>query len=57
MDTSNTLSVFEGKKIRKNWVNEEWWFVLEDIVLALTNSNDVKQYINRMRQRDNELLK
>ena len=57
METINALSVFEGSKIRKVWQNEEWWFVLEDIVVALTNSNDVKQYINRMRQRDEELSK
>lgn len=41
----------------KEWYKEEWWFVLEDIVLVLINSNDVKQYINRMRQRDEELSK
>jgi DNA-damage-inducible protein D len=57
MESNNALSVFEDKKIRKTWFNEEWWFVLEDIVVALTNSNDVKQYINRMRQRDEELSK
>jgi DNA-damage-inducible protein D len=57
MESNNALSVFEDNKIRKTWFNEEWWFVLEDIVVALTNSNDVKQYINRMRQRDEELSK
>jgi DNA-damage-inducible protein D len=57
METINALSIFEGSKIRKAWYNEEWWFVLEDIVAALTNSNDVKQYINKMRQRDEELSK
>ena len=51
------LAVFEGKSIRKTWHNEEWWFVLEDIVFALTDSSDTKQYINRMRQRDEELNK
>jgi len=53
----NTIAIFEDKKIRKTWFNEEWWFVLEDIVLALIESKDVKQYINRMRQRDEELSK
>jgi len=57
MENEKTLAVFEDKKIRKTWHKEEWWFVLEDIVVALTNSNDVKQYINRMRQRDEELSK
>ncbi|MCX6803125.1 MAG: Bro-N domain-containing protein [Candidatus Diapherotrites archaeon] len=57
MDESKALSVFQGSKIRKVWYNEEWWFVLEDIVFALTESNDTKQYINRMRQRDEEVSK
>ncbi|MFH0701715.1 MAG: Bro-N domain-containing protein [Candidatus Woesearchaeota archaeon] len=48
----NALAVFEGKKIRKTWHNNEWWFVIEDVVQALTDSNDPKQYINKMRQRD-----
>jgi DNA-damage-inducible protein D len=55
MDKS--LVVFEDKKIRRTWFNEEWWFVIEDIVLLLTDSNDVKQYINKLRQRDIELNK
>jgi len=53
----NALSVFEGKMIKKIWNNDEWWFVLEDIIVALTDSNDPKQYINKMRQRDEELSK
>jgi DNA-damage-inducible protein D len=53
----NALAVFDGKKIRRTWFNEEWWFVLEDIVYVLTDSSDTKQYINKMRQRDEELSK
>ncbi|MBI4451714.1 Bro-N domain-containing protein [Candidatus Woesearchaeota archaeon] len=49
------LSVFQGKKIRRTWFNNEWWFVVEDIVSVLTDSSDVKQYINKMRQRDEQL--
>ena len=49
------LSIFEGKKIRKIWHKEEWWFVLEDIVLALTDSADPKQYIQKIKQRDEQL--
>jgi len=33
------------------------WFVVEDIVLALIDSKDQKQYIQRMKQRDPELGK
>ncbi len=50
-----SLVVFQDKRIRRTWFNDEWWFVLEDIVYAVTDSADVKQYINKMRQRDEPL--
>ena len=53
----NALVVFEGKKIRRTWFNDEWWFVTEDIVFVLTDSSDPKQYIQKMKQRDEELAK
>ncbi len=55
MEQNQALAVFEGKRIRKTWHNEEWWFAIEDIVFALTDSKDPKQYINKMRQRDEPL--
>ena len=51
------LAVFQGKEIRKTLHNNEWWFVVEDVVLALIDSKDPKQYIQRMKQRDPELGK
>lgn len=51
------LAVFQGKEIRKTLHNGEWWFVVEDVVLALIDSKDPKQYIQRMKQRDPELGK
>ena len=57
MAAINTIVVFEGKNIRKTWHNNEWWFALEDIVQILSDSLDPKQYINKMRQRDDELSK
>uniref|UniRef100_A0A831UBP3 Phage antirepressor protein n=1 Tax=Geobacter metallireducens TaxID=28232 RepID=A0A831UBP3_GEOME len=49
------LAVFEGREIRKTIYNGEWWFSVADVVEALTDSVDVRQYIKRMRQRDPEL--
>ena len=46
------LVIFEGGGIRRIWHNEEWWFSIIDIVAALTNSTDPKQYIKKMHQRD-----
>jgi prophage antirepressor-like protein len=51
------LAVFEGKHIRKTLHEGEWWFVVEDVVLALIDSKDPKQYIQRMKRRDPELGK
>jgi hypothetical protein len=51
------IAVFKGKEIRKTLHNNEWWFVVEDVVLALIDSKDSKQYIQRMKQRDPELGK
>lgn len=51
------IDVFRGKEIRRTLHNDEWWFVLEDVVLVLIDSKDPKQYIQRMKQRDLELKK
>ncbi len=51
------IVLFKGKKIRKTFYSKEWWFVVEDVVLALTDSVNVKDYINKIRLRDAELNK
>ncbi|WP_432821997.1 BRO-N domain-containing protein [Trichloromonas sp.] len=51
------LAIFQGKEIRKTFHKGEWWFVVEDVVLALIDSKDPKQYIQRMKRRDPELGK
>jgi len=56
-EISTKIALFKGKKIRKTLYNDEWWFVVEDVVLALIDSVNVKDYINKMRRRDQELSK
>ena len=51
------IAVFKGKEIRKIIHNNEWWFAIEDVVLVLTDSANPKDYINKMRRRDDELSK
>ena len=51
------IAIFRNRKIRKTIHKNEWWFVVEDVVLALIDSSDSKQYIQRMRIRDPELSK
>ena len=51
------ISIFKGKKVRKTIHNNEWWFVVNDVVEALTDSRDPAQYFKRLKQRDAELAK
>ena len=55
----SNIKLFESKQIRTVWneADEKWYFVVEDVVAVLTDSTDPKQYIKRMRQRDEELAK
>ncbi len=48
-------TIFEEKEVRRVWRNEKWYFSVSDVVQALTDSNDVRQYIKKMRTRDAEL--
>lgn len=53
----NEIKLYENKEIRSIWdeEKEEWFFSVTDIVAALTESADPKQYIKKMRSRDPEL--
>jgi len=51
----NKLVIFKGKEIRRILHNDEWWFSVADVVEALTDSADTRQYIKKMRRRDPEL--
>jgi len=51
------IAVFKGSQIRKTIHNDQWWFVVEDVVVVLTDSVNPKDYINKMRRRDEELAK
>ena len=46
------LALFQEREIRRTWHNEEWWVSVADVVEALTDSTDAKQYIKKMRSRD-----
>ena len=51
------LEFFNDNDIRKVWHSgeEEWYLSIIDVVRFLTDSKDPKQYIKKMRQRDEEL--
>ncbi len=54
---SKKIAIFQKKEIRKIIYKNEWWFVIEDVVSALTDSKNPKGYIKDMRRRDSELSK
>ena len=56
MDNSK-IAVFQKKEIRKIIHDDEWWFVINDIITVLTDSKDPAQYFKRMKSRDEELKK
>ena len=55
MEPKDKIIVFESKQVRRVWHNEEWWYSVADVVEALTDSMDPRQYIKKMRSRDAEL--
>ncbi len=54
-EQSTQIALFRGKEIRKTIHEDQWWFSVSDVVEALTDSADIKQYIERIRSRDSEL--
>jgi hypothetical protein len=49
------IAIFKQISIRKIIYKNEWWFVINDVISALTDSTDPAQYYKRMRSRDLEL--
>lgn len=57
LTTSTKIALFQQKEIRRIIYKNEWWFVIEDVVVALTDTSRPKGYITDMRRRDKELAK
>ncbi len=53
MDTR--IALFQKKEIRKTLHADEWWFVVVDVVAALTDSANPASYLKDMRRRDSVL--
>ena len=53
----SAISLFEEKQVRRAWdaSEEKWYFSIDDVVLALTDSANVKDYIKKLRKRDPQL--
>ncbi|CAC9602575.1 hypothetical protein [uncultured Gammaproteobacteria bacterium] len=57
MKKKSKTQLFQNQNIRAHWdeENEKWFFSVQDIVQILSESNNVKQYIKKMRSRNTEL--
>jgi len=49
--TMARIALFEGKKIRKTWRDDKWWFSVIDIIGALTESTNPRDYWYKMKIR------
>lgn len=51
------IKLFENRQVRSVWVEEEekWYFSVQDVVEILTGTVDAKDYIKKMRKRDQAL--
>ncbi|MCX6707791.1 MAG: Bro-N domain-containing protein, partial [Candidatus Woesearchaeota archaeon] len=54
MDSEKALIVFQGKNIRRLWYNDEWFFSVIDVVEALTDSGNPRNYWNMLKARESE---
>jgi DNA-damage-inducible protein D len=57
LTAENHLVVFKDNKIRRVFHEGAWWFVITDIIAALTDSSQPAGYLKDMRRRDPELAK
>ena len=49
------IALFQRREIRRTIHNNEWWFVVIDVVAALSDSVNPKGYLTDMRRRDPHL--
>ena len=49
------LALFQKREVRRTIHNNEWWFVITDVVAVLTDSVDSSDYLKKLRKRDPSL--
>jgi DNA-damage-inducible protein D len=54
LDQDKALVVFEDKKIRRTWHKDEWYYSVIDVVQALTDSSNPRNYWNMLKSRELE---
>lgn len=48
----NKLVIFQSKKIRRIWHEDEWYYSVVDIIAALTDSPTPRQYWGKVKERE-----
>ncbi|MDO8452446.1 MAG: BRO family protein [bacterium] len=62
MSKSSKITIFEGRKIRRHWdeENEKWWFSVVDVIAVLSNSANPRTYWkvfkNRLKKEGSEVV-
>jgi prophage antirepressor-like protein len=51
-DSQGKIVVFGAKRIRRTWHDEQWFFSVVDIIAALTDSDNPRNYWNMMKARE-----
>ncbi|MBU4222333.1 MAG: hypothetical protein KKA10_12105 [Euryarchaeota archaeon] len=52
MTPEKSLIVFQDKKIRRLWHDDEWFYSVSDIIAILTDSKDELAYWRKLTQRE-----
>lgn len=54
VNSHGKIIVFGAKQIRRIWHDEQWFFSVVDIIDALTDSDNPRDYWYRMKRREKE---
>ena len=54
-DPEKRIALFQRKQVRRAIHDNEWWFVITDVIAALTDSTDPQSYSKSMRRQDEAL--
>ncbi|MCX9013589.1 MAG: Bro-N domain-containing protein [Candidatus Methanoperedens sp.] len=53
---NNKIIIFDDRKIRRIWHNDEWYYSVVDIIGALTESSNPNNYWKVLKHRENQLV-
>jgi DNA-damage-inducible protein D len=55
MEQSQKIILFQDLKVRREWLDGEWWFSVIDIIHVLTDSATPRKYWNTLKTREAQL--